>query len=529
MNRNFKKIACFMATALLLTACAQDEMTNGDTLPEGKYPLQIASVSVVGESTSEPWGAKGVQSRVAESTDGGSSLWEDGDLIGVGIEGTGYTSSDNKKYEMTVSGENVTVAPPKDGTPVYWKNTAPAAVNAWYPLKETVSLSDQKDKLKYVLKSSTKGTYESDVELNFKHSLAKVRVVLTGDQAKKIESVMLNTYKQCTHKQGSIDQINATVTDDDWVTMKSCDYTTGNVGKCWEANVVPTESMNNGYKILKFRVKIKDTETVIGGTLNDGITPLAGKVNTITLTVTEAGPKPITDGESISEPGEYTMNGSYSQPITLSGNNITLTLDGATSTAVPAIKVVSGHPTILVKGENTFNQTASNTNLSAIALDGQGSGILTIKQSTEYPGGNAVIGSAENGTAGNILIKNMILHIDLTGRETLSGAVIGCGFGYQGYASCGDITISHTDLNVNGGSCDIGGAVIDTGMLLRTEKVECGNITITLSSGETREDFLNKLYVTYAENKDYTLPEKVGKGRVFSNSGTINTGTITWK
>lgn len=57
MNRNFKKIACFMATALLLTACSQDEMTDGNTLPEGKYPLQIASVTMNVESSEQPWGA----------------------------------------------------------------------------------------------------------------------------------------------------------------------------------------------------------------------------------------------------------------------------------------------------------------------------------------------------------------------------------------------------------------------------------------------------------------------------------------
>lgn len=84
-------------TGLMFAACSQDEMTDGNALLEGKYPLEIASVSVIGESTAESWGTNGVQSRVAESDDRDRSLWEDGDQIGVGIEG--YSASDNGTYK----------------------------------------------------------------------------------------------------------------------------------------------------------------------------------------------------------------------------------------------------------------------------------------------------------------------------------------------------------------------------------------------------------------------------------------------
>ena len=37
--------------AILFTACTQDELAEqGNTLPEGEYPLQIGSVSITAES-----------------------------------------------------------------------------------------------------------------------------------------------------------------------------------------------------------------------------------------------------------------------------------------------------------------------------------------------------------------------------------------------------------------------------------------------------------------------------------------------
>ena len=69
-----------LMTALLLSACSQDELAeNNTTLPEGEYPLQIGSVTLTAEVSEQPW------TRVAESTDGMSSVWKDRDKIGVRI------------------------------------------------------------------------------------------------------------------------------------------------------------------------------------------------------------------------------------------------------------------------------------------------------------------------------------------------------------------------------------------------------------------------------------------------------------
>lgn len=82
---NYFSALCF-AAAMAFTACTQDELADGgDTLPEGKYPLQIASVTMEGESSAQPWGAKEAQTRVSENEDGTGSVWDGKEKIGVQI------------------------------------------------------------------------------------------------------------------------------------------------------------------------------------------------------------------------------------------------------------------------------------------------------------------------------------------------------------------------------------------------------------------------------------------------------------
>ena len=118
MTDKMKKYRLFPAiclvAALLLSACSQDELAENSTaLPEGEYPLQIGSVSLTAEVSEQPW------TRVAESTDGMSSVWKDGDKIGVRIgdnEETGIYVVD-----VDIEGSVVGVTPEK---PVYWKATS---------------------------------------------------------------------------------------------------------------------------------------------------------------------------------------------------------------------------------------------------------------------------------------------------------------------------------------------------------------------------------------------------------------------
>lgn len=105
MNKDrWKKLMYGLMAALLLSACSQDELAENNTaLPEGEYPLQIGSVSLTAEVSEQPW------TRVSENpTDGMSSVWKDGDRIGVRI-------GDNEEtgiYVMNVDAEGRVVASP---------------------------------------------------------------------------------------------------------------------------------------------------------------------------------------------------------------------------------------------------------------------------------------------------------------------------------------------------------------------------------------------------------------------------------
>ena len=95
--------------AILFTACTQDELAEqGNTLPDGEYPLQIGSVSIDVESSAEPCSEERPQTRVAENDNGTGSVWQwDGsEMIGVrlGDETTTYTLNADMRGSRRASG-----------------------------------------------------------------------------------------------------------------------------------------------------------------------------------------------------------------------------------------------------------------------------------------------------------------------------------------------------------------------------------------------------------------------------------------
>lgn len=249
------------AAALLLAtaACTKDELADGDRLPEGQYPLEIARITLgVEGGEAQPWGAP--QTRVSEIADGTGSVFDADDRFAVQIDGKKevgtYTVRDNNTVEAEV--------------PLYWSDTDEHTVNAWYPDTEgPLNLSDQSQSLAYLLSGTGTGDYESPVELTFTHQLAKVRITPTDDALGEVTSLQLYTYTQCTYEKGKVVQ----GTDEGWIKMKKCEYTdNGATITCWEANVVP------GYEIKKLRANGTEERD-----LSATITPEAGKVYNITL------------------------------------------------------------------------------------------------------------------------------------------------------------------------------------------------------------------------------------------------------
>lgn len=251
------------AAALLLAtaACTKDELADGNRLPEGQYPLEIARITLSVEGgEAQPWGAPAT--RVSENGDGTGSKFDAGDPFAVQIDGEGevgtYTVQDDGSAEAE--------------SPLYWSDRdEDHTVTAWYPATDgTLDLSDQSQSLAYLLGGSGTGDYQTPVTLTFAHRLAKVRVTPTGDALGEVQSLQLYTYTQCTYEKGTVVQGS----QEGWIEMKKCEYTeNGNAITCWEANVVP------GYEITKLMANNDNKER----DLSSAITPEAGSYYNITL------------------------------------------------------------------------------------------------------------------------------------------------------------------------------------------------------------------------------------------------------
>ena len=247
------------AAALLLAmaACTKDELADGDRLPEGQYPVEIARITLgVEGGEAQPWDAP--QTRVNEIADGTGSVFSAGDRFAVQINGEEgiYIVQDNN----TVKAETL----------LYWSDTGEHTVIAWYPATGGIlDLSDQSQSLAYLLYGTGSGNYQTQVTLNFTHALAKVRVTPSDDALGEVQSLQLYTYTQCTYEKGKAGQGS----QEGWIDMKKCEYTeNGATITCWEANVVP------GYEIKKLRANGTEERD-----LSAAINPVAGKFYNITL------------------------------------------------------------------------------------------------------------------------------------------------------------------------------------------------------------------------------------------------------
>lgn len=246
----FTKIVFGAVILLVFTGCSQDcPETVANTLPEGKYPLEISDVILAHDS----------QSRVSENSDGNSSTWDwDGtEKIGVQL----YVGEGNSTFTLNTD-KSLT-----SDKPTYWKDTKLTNVTAWYPVDSKINLVDQSVKLAYIFKGSGSGKYNAPVSLNFTHSLAKLRIIPTGSGCDLIEDIKIKSYTSCTHTKGE----NLQGSNEGWITMMKC---TRNGETHWEANVVPDYEIS--YILVNDYVELE---------LNTSFIPAAQKINTITLTM----------------------------------------------------------------------------------------------------------------------------------------------------------------------------------------------------------------------------------------------------
>ena len=487
------------AAALLLAtaACTKDELADGDRLPEGQYPLEIARITLgVEGGEAQPWGAPAT--RVSENGDGTGSKFDAGDPFAVQIDGEGevgtYTVQDDGSAEAEI--------------PLYWSDRdEDHTVTAWYPATDgTLDLGDQSQSLAYLLGATGTGDYQTPVTLSFTHALAKVRVTPTDDALGEVQSLRLYAYTQCTYEKGTVVQGS----QEGWIEMKKCEYTeNGNAITCWEANVVP------GYTITKLQANGTEVRE-----LSSGITPVASKFYNITLNKDKGytddgqGNYTVTSAGGLKNIAKLVNDGNTGIDITLTGN-ITLTGDWT-----PIGTSIS----------NAYKGT----------FDGGGHTItgLTVTTSDQYAGLFGYIGSG--GTVKDVTLEEVKIESNndmsavggVAGRSygtlencSVSGSVSGSGIagGVVGYQSGGFLTGCSSSATVNAGGVAGGVAgLTDSGATL-TACYATGDVTLeSINSGG------NFVGGVVGSNTSCTLKACYAWGIVTgSGSGTIYVGGVT--
>ena len=488
------------AAALLLAtaACTKDELADGNRLPEGQYPLEIARITLgVEGGEAQPWGTP--QTRVSEIADGTGSVFDAGDLFAVQIDGKDEVGTYAVQDNNTVKAE----------TPLYWSDTGEHTVTAWYPATGgTLDLSDQSQSLAYLLGATGTGDYQTDVTLSFTHQLAKVRVTPTDDALDQVQSLQLRTYTQCTYGKGTVVQ----GLQEGWIEMKRCEY---NGVTCWEANVVP------GKEITQLRANGTEERT-----LSSGITPEAGKFYNITLnkdkgytddgqdnyTVTSAeGLKNI--AKLVNEQWKLDINITLTDNIDLKGidwtpigidynHRYTGTFDGGGHT-ITGLKITGND-----QYAGLFGHIGSGGKVMNVKLEG-----VLIESDNEMSTVGGIAGWSY-GTIENCLVSGSVSG---SGKNGSAGGVVG-------YQNGGFLTGCSSSAKVNAGG--IAGGVAGTSALGATLTACYATGDVTLESRGTGTYYAGG--VVGINTNSSTLIACYAWGSVSgSGSGTIYVGGVT--
>lgn len=471
--------------AILFTACSQDELAEqGNTLPDGEYPLQIGSVSITAEASEEPW------TRVSEKPDGSGSVWETGDEFYVKFEGSDEVGT----YRITDAATGAVEAV----TPIYWKSTQPANIIAWYAKPQLyannwMDLRDQENGLAYVLRATAdNASYDTQVSLQFKHQLAKVRVVTKGTV--NVRSISIRYPFSCFVNEGI-------VTPDgppQFLDLYKTHYE--GIGTCWEINL-PVG--NDNIEVCRV-IPIENSAMMRNVQLTSPVTLEADKVHTITITANWEGTQTIdlstlTAPYEIDDSGTYYATGSGQYGIRVTNGEPDIYLEDAQISVASgnAIDIQGGSPTIHVKGND--NEVSSSDG-AGIYVAGSSTVTITGRSRDDAlttRGGNGGSGIGGNhATCGNIEISNMTVHAHGSDEN---GDFLSAGIGGSGNNGCGTITIDNATISAYGASDGAAGNMSSPGIgggLDGNNKGTYSTITIKNNSqvsvqrGSNRSDYI---------------------------------------
>ena len=435
--------------AIALTACTQDELAEqGTALPEGVYPITIASVQV---AEALP------QTRITETSNGMGSTWNERNPDRVIVKVTGGGNDAESTY--TLFGNQIIASTAN----LWWHTTETSSVNAWYSnLKGSNTSSDMfavtlanqttDNGLAYVLKADeVKANYQTgNITLTFRHQLAKIRVKLDGAKADEVTSVSVKSRTSCTVAEGNV----TAGTDEGYIAMCPATY---NGQTYWEANVVP------GVEIKDFRlngnVDCQLTQTVM---------PQAGHVHEVNINVNDNIPNDATlmtaDNCKDINSGKYVVKGAFNNSITITGGNPDIYLDNANmdlsrnNQIINPISITNGaNPIIHVVGSNNITAYSyNNLRMAGIYVDDKssvticGNGTDDVLTVTGGSDGAAIGGYCSSGTdyaCGNITINNVTVYAYASRNNVVKYPP---AIGSTGDATCGKITITDAVVHAQG-------------------------------------------------------------------------------
>lgn len=472
MNKLFSRFFSALAVVLMFTACSQDELIdNGGALPEGKYPLQIATVTIADGQPS---------TRVTENDDRMGSTWEVGDRIYVKFEGRDEVGILSITDAATGAVEVV--------EPIYW--TSPnATVIAWHTSSgepDKMDVSDQTGGIAYMVGCKTQVNFGETINLSLSHQLCKVRVYPNDFAPAAIAGITLKYPAAYTITDGTLTASSA----DGVIRMYS---TTAEGRTCFEATVIPgTLTSSNTFVVTQ----ADGYEYEMG--FSTDFTLDVGKVSIVEIV---GGESPLIDLSSLGETytingdGSYYFYGSGVYSIRVAAGNPTIHLVDASISVSSgnAISIESGaNATIQVVGNSVLQNTATSfyTVSGAGIFVAEGStvtitsrdrynDVLTARGGCAGSGiGGYVTGFGDAMNCGDIVITNATVYA--YGSYPEVSVQVAPGIGGAGCGSCGNITINDATVYAYGVAAtqSFSSSAIGSGMSFRGTRGTFGTITI---------------------------------------------------
>lgn len=440
----------FCFALLLLAACSRDGqpfLPDDTGKDDGDIPVDI----VVSRSTFTGAGNGELDTKFTP-----------GCHIGVSVDGS--AAYQNVRYKYPASGSALVAVDEK----IYCGGQSASKVKAYYPYRSDGAYSTA---FVEADQSSSDNYYKSDalaangttsngaLRLRFAHRMAKV--IFTFNEDVTILNQSLKTSAVTGSSSIKPYKVNA---------------------RKWKACIVPGQT--------QLKMNCKKGGVKYGITCNVGGGMVEGKQYTFNVNKWKNKDGHIPWDLSV---GSLTIEGDDPYYVTQSssgvtGNSITVEngaptiyIDGLNVSAKVALNIKRGNSTVRVVNSNTLKSTDTGASGIQVGTESE-NGSITIVGSgtlTAIGGENGCgIGTINGGRNYKINIEDCTVIAQANGAEP-------AGIGTRASAWCGDITIKNAWITSTGTS---GGAGIGSGV-----GGTCGNITITLKQGDTKEKFLGRM------------------------------------